>query len=580
MINDKNLGFAKANNQALAVCNGEYVLFLNPDTLVPEDCFQRCLSFIKAHPDTGAMGVRMLDGMGCFLPESKRSFPAPWVSFFKLTGLAALFPKSKIFNRYALGHLDDQKNHIVEVLAGAFLLVKKELLNKLNGFDENYFLYGEDIDLSFRIQQAGYKNAYFAETSIIHFKGESSADHPLSRVRFFYHAMLVFVQKHYLGTGGKLFSVLLQFAIACRAAVSAAKRILKPVLLPVIDGAMVWLSLQLIKMVWVTVVRNRKDFGVPFVPYALPAFSLLFVLMAAFVGLYDRKQKNATTILSVAFATLSILAAYSLLPETIRFSRGVIVWGGLLGGLLIFLLRQIFYTGTGETEDQTVIVAAQNEYTEISKLLEHAMLDHELLGRVSIVDSDSDALCTIHELSSLKKSIHINKIIFCAGALSLTEIIAQMQLLNKQHTKFLFHIAGSKSIVGSHTLESGAFIVSGFVDYRITHPYQKRMKRVVDMSLSLLLLIMTPVNLFIHPKPGALLLNIFPVFSGAKTWVGYASASTMLPEIKKGIVSQIGQGFNLALLEKTDRRYAKNYDWWQDIVIVFKNYRRLGNDPM
>jgi GT2 family glycosyltransferase len=183
--NQKNTGFGAANNQALARCSGKYILFLNPDTLIPEDCLRNCLSFMKSHANAGALGIRMLDGSGIFLPESKRAFPSPIRAFYKLIGFSALFPKSARFNRYSLGHLNSKENHEVDVLAGAYMMVSKSILDETGGFDERFFMYGEDIDLSYRIQKAGYTNYYFAGSSIIHFKGESTRKGSMNYVILF-----------------------------------------------------------------------------------------------------------------------------------------------------------------------------------------------------------------------------------------------------------------------------------------------------------------------------------------------------------------------------------------------------------
>ena len=192
-----NDGFAKANNSVLKEVKGDHVLFLNPDTIVAEDCFEKCLSFFKTHTNCAALGVRMIDGSGRFLKESKRSFPSPVTSFFKMTGLAALFPSSPLFAKYYAGHLNQNQDNEVDVLAGAFMMLSKEGIDKTNGFDEDYFMYGEDIDLSYRIQKAGFKNYYFAGTSIIHFKGESTQKNSYNYIRMFYDAMKMFVVKHY-----------------------------------------------------------------------------------------------------------------------------------------------------------------------------------------------------------------------------------------------------------------------------------------------------------------------------------------------------------------------------------------------
>ncbi len=178
---------------------GEHILFLNPDTIVPEDCFELCLDFFRNNHNCGALGVRMLDGAGFFLKESKRSFPSPLTSFYKMIGFAAVFPQSKLFARYYAGHLPEQEINEVDVLAGAFMMVNAKVLEKVKGFDEDFFMYGEDIDLSYRIQQSGFKNFYFPKTTIIHFKGESTQKQSPGYVKSFYKAMQLFVLKHYRG---------------------------------------------------------------------------------------------------------------------------------------------------------------------------------------------------------------------------------------------------------------------------------------------------------------------------------------------------------------------------------------------
>ena len=572
--NRQNLGFAKANNHALAKCSGEYVLFLNPDTLVPEDCLALCLAHIKSNPRAGAMGVRMLDGRGHFLPESKRSFPTPLVAFWKMTGLAALFPHSRIFNQYATGNLDEHQNHTVEVLAGAFMLVKRELLIELNGFDESYFLYGEDIDLSYRIQKAGFTNLYFSGTAIIHFKGESSAKHELTRVKHFYQAMLVFVQKHYNTGAGKLFAVFLQMAIGLRATVSALDKTIKSIVLPATDVLLVWLSLWMMKFIWISQIRNGKEFGVAFVLYALPIFSFGFVLAAAVTGLYDRKYRTSKTLASLAFAVISILAVYSLLPENIRFSRGVIFWGGILGAVFILLFRKLKDTKEEDSETQMVVVATENEYAAIGQLLQKAVLDQQVLGRISPDEKNAHSLGELKQVPALLKNRTIGRIIFCVGTLSLFEVIKQLQELKKYPVQFLFHFAGTGSIVGSHTLAPDFALVTPFAAYRISQAYQQRMKRLVDIVLGLCLLISFPF----HPHPSKFIGNIFNVLSGKQTWVGYATVATLLPPIKKGVISAVPemQVTHNAFEEKADRLYAKNYDWWQDVLLILQNYRRLG----
>lgn len=224
----ENTGFAKANNLALQKARGLFVLFLNPDTILGEDSLSKCLHFLHTNTTAGALGVRMVDGSGCFLPESKRAFPSSAASFYKLSGLSSLFPRSKTFARYHLGYLSEHETHVVDVLSGAFMMVRKELLEQTAGFDEDFFMYGEDVDLSYRLQQKknatgiSFSNYYFSETTIIHFKGESTQKGSLRYVQLFYKAMLLFVKKHPQQFYNGAFNMLIQLAITLRGMLSWA----------------------------------------------------------------------------------------------------------------------------------------------------------------------------------------------------------------------------------------------------------------------------------------------------------------------------------------------------------------------
>ncbi|HRZ20585.1 MAG TPA: glycosyltransferase family 2 protein, partial [Bacteroidales bacterium] len=195
--NSENVGFARANNMAIRRSKGEYVLLLNPDTVVEDDTFGKIIGFMDSQPQAGALGVKMVDGKGRFLPESKRGLPTPSVAFYKIFGLSRLFPGSRRFGRYHLGYLDRDQIHEVEILSGAFMLIRREALDKVGLLDEAFFMYGEDIDLSYRIIKAGYKNVYFPHTRIIHYKGESTKKSSVNYVRVFYHAMVIFARKHF-----------------------------------------------------------------------------------------------------------------------------------------------------------------------------------------------------------------------------------------------------------------------------------------------------------------------------------------------------------------------------------------------
>jgi GT2 family glycosyltransferase len=200
---NQNIGFARANNLALRKALGKYVLFLNPDTSIQPNVLKDAVQYLTCNSKVGAIGLQMIDGKGYFLPESKRDQPSLLGSIFKLTGLAKLFPHAAFFNSYALGHLDQNKVHSVPVLAGAFMMMPTALAKKIGGFDESFFMYGEDIDLSLRILQQGFENHYLGNLIITHYKGASSKQDP-AYLDHFYGSMIIFIDKYRYLYGGSI----------------------------------------------------------------------------------------------------------------------------------------------------------------------------------------------------------------------------------------------------------------------------------------------------------------------------------------------------------------------------------------
>ncbi|MBN9385694.1 MAG: glycosyltransferase family 2 protein [Chitinophagaceae bacterium] len=215
-----NQGFARANNRGLEKAKGRYILFLNPDTILPEDACRICLSFMASTPGIGAAGVRMIDGSGRFLKESRRGFPSAWVAFCKFSGLTALFPGSRWLAGYYLGHLPEKQTHPAPILSGACMWVDRAALDRTGGFDEQFFMYAEDIDLSHRIGQAGFTNYYIADTTILHFKGESTRK-DAQYIKSFYTAMVRFRRKYSKGPFSRLFDRLLEIAVRIKVAIAS-----------------------------------------------------------------------------------------------------------------------------------------------------------------------------------------------------------------------------------------------------------------------------------------------------------------------------------------------------------------------
>ena len=220
-----NNGFARANNLAIRKSESDLVLLLNPDTIIGEHVLKDAVSFMRSHPDAGALGVRMLGANGKPAPESRRGLPSPMVAFYKMMGLCSRFPRHRSFGHYYMGYLPWDEPAPIEVVSGAFCMIRREALQKVGLLDESFFMYGEDIDLSYRIVLGGYKNLYVPER-ILHYKGESTKHGDLRYIRAFYGAMLIFYKKYYPGSGW-LMRILIRLAVllkACWATISAPLR--------------------------------------------------------------------------------------------------------------------------------------------------------------------------------------------------------------------------------------------------------------------------------------------------------------------------------------------------------------------
>ena len=591
--NKKNHGFSYANNQALKQAKGQYILLLNPDTVVEEDCFEKCIQFMDSKSDVGGLTVKMIDGKGNFLPESKRALPTPMVSFYKIFGLSSLFPKSKRFAKYYLGHLDKYEVNEIEILPGAFMFLRKETLDKTGYLDEVYFMYAEDIDLSYRITKSGYKNYYNPETTIIHYKGESTKKGSLNYVYVFYNAMIIFARKHFSQKNAKTFSILINLAIYFRAFVAIFSRFIKNIFLPFLDIVTIFGIYYIIKPVWETYkFQGYGQYPKEFLLYAVPSYILIWTLSLWFNGGYSKQIKLSKFLRAIPIGTLIILVLYALLPEHLRFSRALILIGASFSFLMTYFNRILVHfvkflpqKFKRRRKLRIVIVGLNNEIERVEKIITEAEIKPNIIGYVapSIGLKTDYHIGNVNQLEEIVKIHKIDEIVFCAKDIPSNQIINTMLGISKFNVDFKIAQPDTLSIIGSNSIETAGELYTVEIN-AISKTQNIRSKRVFDIIASILLIIFCPLILLFYKIPFKLINNSVNVLLGSKTWVGYFKASDTryenLPKIRDGILTPLDLG---SMKEQTDSfinnsnvQYAKNYTIWNDLDILLKGFKQIG----
>ena len=594
LANPDNPGFAKANNQAIRQSTGEFILLLNPDTIVETDTFTKIIAFMNSHPDAGGLGVKMVDGTGHFLPESKRGLPTPVVAFYKIFGFSRMFPKSKIFNKYHLGYLDKDKTHQVDILAGAFMLMRKSVLNEVGLLDEAFFMYGEDIDLSYRIIKAGYHNYYFPDARIIHYKGESTKKGSLNYVFVFYNAMIIFARKHFSAKNAQFFSVLINMAIYFRAFLSIVSRVLKNTLLPLIDATLLYAGLAMLARIWEQriIYPWGGHYPIELYLFVIPSFIAIWMISIYYSGGFDKPISLWKSYRGLISGTIIILVVYALLPEHFRFSRSLILtgtaWGVVsltLSRLFMHLLQIGGYRINANKSKRFAVIGEEPEAQRVAALLQKALSNPGFIGLVNSGTKPGDKNGFLGNISQIKDIINIyniDELIFCAKDMPAEAIIDQMSAL--QHTQCEYKIAPpeSLSIIGSNSIDTAGDLY--VIDINSIGKFQnRRSKRVFDVFMGLVLLASYPITVFITGHPVSYLRNIFEVLFGLKSITGYHPIEQhehKLPDIRKGIIYPTDalnhQKPDDQSIARLNMLYARDYRIGNEFRLLYKGFRHLG----
>ena len=598
IVNKENLGFAKANNQALQQTTGEYVLLLNPDTLVEADTFSKTLAFMDNTPDAGALGVKMVNGEGVYLPESKRSLPLPNVAFYKIFGLSKLFKKSHRFGKYHLTYLDPDEIHEVEVLSGAFMLLRKNVLDIIGYLDEDFFMYGEDIDLSYRIMQAGFKNYYFPKTRIIHYKGESTKKSSINYVIVFYKAMQIFAKKHFSQKNAKVFNTFINIAIWFRASLAIIKRIFIKISVPLLDTSLIFFGLYFIAFYWERMTLLPKGSGFPdeFIFIVLPTYTLIWITSIYFAGGYKRPIMYENVGKGLLTGSVIILLIYALLSENLRFSRAIIILGTFWVLVASYFLRYLIskmqlpnYPIGKHRSKRVLIIGTIEEVKRISVLMGTTPVQNEFVGFINYKyksDEEEKNDEFIGNLSQLKDIItiyKINELIFCSENLPAKDIINIMTDLQEFALDYKIAPSESAYIIGSKAINVFGDIYTVHIN-SIGKKENRRKKRVLDICIALIFLLFYPLCIGFVKRKTMFFRNIMLVLSDQKTWVGYSpllhKQDNFLPPLPKGVLFSTDtidlEQFNDEIIQQVNNIYAKDYKINVDVLIILKAFKHLG----
>ena len=575
--NKKNVGFGAGCNLGIEKAQGEYILFLNPDTVISEDTLTKSLESIKQKKNIGALGVKLVDGQGKFLIESKRSFPTIWNSFSKLIGLSALFPQSRFFSSYNMTFQNENTSCNVDVLCGAFILIPRKVIEKVGNFDESFFMYGEDIDLCYRIKELGLNIIYDPCTSIIHYKGESRKEKDLGYYKNFYNAMSIYSDKHNIG----ITRFFLKLSILLAGLMAIVYKKLLRVVRYILDIVILFIGFEFLKYVWALIVYNDIEyyrFGK--IDGIIMFFSILSIFSLIISGHYNKLSSLRNTLAGTVIGGIMIITIYSILPLDLRFSRALtLLYIPFVLAMTIFsqMLYNSFrfkkFTITGLISKRIAVVGSESSESKVSELLSGSSYKISNLGRITYSEdySTNIGLGHLNQLGDLINIYNLDEVVFCTDDIQMNTIF---QYLTKYGKKVEFKLFSDSKIgvVGSSNVNRPGNIYTSDLSFKIDNRASRFLKRTFDILFSLVSLILSPIIIFVNPK---VLLHLIDICKGQFTWVGYNDQDEQLnelPILKKCIIPIVG---NSNLSQELIHEYNINYAMQYSILLDIEYYLRF-----
>lgn len=589
---EENLGFGKANNIGIKTSRGRYILLLNPDTLIQEDTIGTMLEYMENNPNVGISGCKVLNANGTFQVQCRRGFPSPWASFCKLFGLQSIFPRSPLFAQYNQTFRDEDETYLIDAVIGAFMFCRREPLKAISGFDEDFFMYGEDLDLCFRMKKAGFATAYVPDTTIIHFKGESTRRSSVNEVKWFYDAMEIFARKHY-GTS-YLFLLFLRSGILLRSIVAYAIRYGRGSIVLVLDIVAVLANLL------IALKLRRGDY------FALPSYAFPTVLIVVpmvvlgsmlAIGEYFENKPTVRRSMSGLLISFFVLSSLTYYWNEYAFSRGVLLMTigfSLVSSALIRGLVALFDTLIGTHSDRRLLLVGTADVAEetAQELQRTNALSARVVGYVEVgelhsTDTPSGVPLLGHRDYVVKiiDQYDVDEVVVVGEEMSTSENVRMMQ--SAVHLDVRFHFARNSESVLALGIAEGISSASNSRQHMPLLSLRNRaLKRLLDISVSVIaLLIVLPVVISIRPRARYLYPRWLSVLRGSMSIVGlYPLPETNSHVVKTGLtgLAHISSPHALTVhtINELNEYYVKNYSPSLDLDICIKSMFSSRNNEV
>jgi len=600
IVNERNIGFGAANNLAMQQARGEFFLLLNPDTVIQEDTIRTLLDTMIRNPTVGMVGCKVLNPDGTLQLACRRSFPTPWVAFTKISGLSSLFPRSKIFGKYNLTYLSPDEHHEVDAISGSCMFVRRTVYEQIGGFDEQFFMYGEDLDWCYRIKQAGWSVWYVPSTQIIHYKGESTRRSNLDELKLFYDAMRYFARKHFMKN--IVVDTLLDVGIIARKWFAFLAKHAAVWIALLIDFLLVNVSLVIGEYLRLGGIGKLPNYAYPTV-YIIPP--IIVITTMALLGVYTTRMFSLTPTMNGTLLSFVLISSLTFFFKDFAFSRMIVLLSGALCFVLLpawrfaarSLVRSPLQHHSRLFGKRTLLVGTYSKGQELlHRLRTNPRHGYDVVGfidqnrkHVGEKVGGVEILGSIDNIDKVIREYKISEVIFSTDAYSYTDILSAIAKTNSRSVNFRIVPTSLEVIIGKTHIDEFTHIPLVDIEYNLHRPLQRWTKRCFDILGSLVLLLVLYPRVKTKTSQGKKLrwfeerlLQLPDVLKGTKSLVGPDVSSINMNDAswkkfgKPGLTGliQLQRRDDLSAEEKEmyNVYYAKNQSLWFDLEILMKSF--------